>query len=300
MDRKYYAINEETARQAHYMNSFREFKPGAQTEEYKQHVDRVYDICEKIAEVKPAFLEKALYMADRYSKKLADYFNAYNRNECACPSVMVCGPANFPVRKKEKQNARRESLLAEWRSLEYYKQKINNILTCSNPILSSDENAIEMLKDKIADLEAEKELKKAINAHYRKHGSMEGFDGDISDKLKRHIDFMIEKGFIYGCRVFDTTNVNAEIKRSRARLEELQQIKERGNIETETDITGLTVIENTEAMRLQLVFDEKPDPEVREVLKKNGFRWAPSQNAWQRQLTNNARYSLKIVLNELK
>ena len=35
---------------------------------------------------------------------------------------------------------------------------------------------------------------------------------------------------------------------------------------------------------------------MREVLKSNGFKWAPSQGAWQRQLTNNARYALKKVI----
>ena len=60
------------------------------------------------------------------------------------------------------------------------------------------------------------------------------------------------------------------------------------------------MVENTDNMRLQLIFDGKPEPEVREILKKNGFRWAPSQSAWQRQLTNNAKYALKEVMSELK
>ncbi len=43
--------------------------------------------------------------------------------------------------------------------------------------------------------------------------------------------------------------------------------------------------------RLQLFFDEKPAAEQRQALKQNGFVWAPSQGAWQRQLTKNAIYS---------
>lgn len=38
-------------------------------------------------------------------------------------------------------------------------------------------------------------------------------------------------------------------------------------------------------MRVQFIFDSKPDAETRDLLKANGFRWAPSQGAWQRQLT---------------
>ena len=40
--------------------------------------------------------------------------------------------------------------------------------------------------------------------------------------------------------------------------------------------------------RLQLIFEEKPDADQRQELKSNGFKWAPSQGAWQRQLNQNA------------
>lgn len=36
--------------------------------------------------------------------------------------------------------------------------------------------------------------------------------------------------------------------------------------------------------RLRLYFDEKPSEEQRSKLKCNGFKWAPSVGAWQRQL----------------
>ena len=53
-------------------------------------------------------------------------------------------------------------------------------------------------------------------------------------------------------------------------------------------------------MRLQLIFDGKPKEEVRNILKKNGFRWSPHYGAWQRQLTDNAIYSLKRVTEAIK
>ena len=40
--------------------------------------------------------------------------------------------------------------------------------------------------------------------------------------------------------------------------------------------------------RLQLIFAEKPDADTRQALKSEGFKWAPSQGAWQRQLNQNA------------
>jgi len=57
--------------------------------------------------------------------------------------------------------------------------------------------------------------------------------------------------------------------------------------------------ENVEANRLQLLFPGKPDEETRKRLKRHGFRWAPSEGAWQRQLTNAARYAAQEVLEGL-
>ena len=48
--------------------------------------------------------------------------------------------------------------------------------------------------------------------------------------------------------------------------------------------------------RLQILFDGKPDEETRAALKSNGFRWSPKNQAWQRQLTRNAEYAARQVL----
>lgn len=53
-------------------------------------------------------------------------------------------------------------------------------------------------------------------------------------------------------------------------------------------------------MRLQLIFDGKPEDAVRDILKKNGFKWSPKNGAWQRQLTDNALFSLKRVTEAIK
>jgi len=57
---------------------------------------------------------------------------------------------------------------------------------------------------------------------------------------------------------------------------------------------------NPDAARIQLTFPGKPDPAVRDVLKSNGFRWAPSAGAWQRHLNNAGRYAAKRVLSALQ
>ena len=97
---------------------------------------------------------------------------------------------------------------------------------------------------------------------------------------------------------YELTNNNANIRSTRERLERLKKVKEQGTKESENKF--FTAVENTEIMRLQLIFDGKPEPEVRDILKSNGFKWAPSQSAWQRQLTVNAKYALNRVIKELE
>jgi hypothetical protein len=85
------------------------------------------------------------------------------------------------------------------------------------------------------------------------------------------------------------TNNNAEIKRLKARIAEVTKYQEVGFSGWEFD--GGTAEANTDMNRLQLFFNEKPDERQRALLKANGFKWAPSQAAWQRQLTDNAIYA---------
>ena len=88
---------------------------------------------------------------------------------------------------------------------------------------------------------------------------------------------------------YDLTNNNSEIKRLKGRIAELTHNQEVGF--SGWDFEGGRAEANTDMNRLQLFFDEKVDIEQRQILKSCGFKWAPSQGAWQRQLTDNALYS---------
>ena len=138
---------------------------------------------------------------------------------------------------------------------------------------------------------------KALNAYYRNNETIEGYDGLITQDMQMHLDFVFKFNFIHGS-LFDTSNINQEIKRNRDRLTQIQRVKDAGT--SETEYNGFRVVENSELMRLQIIFNGKPEPEVRDILKSNGFKWAPSQSAWQRQLTSNAKYSLKRVVEQLQ
>ena len=86
---------------------------------------------------------------------------------------------------------------------------------------------------------------------------------------------------------FHLSNNNANIHRVEQRIDDL---KNRGDFVGWAFPGGRAEINEGEN-RLQLFFDEKPAEEQRRELKHNGFKWAPSQGAWQRQLNRNAIFA---------
>lgn len=300
-ERIYYTISEETARIAKEINSFSEYKAGSATTEYRHYCDMAYDILDKIKIEKPEQAGKIEKKVDYYCRKLAEYYNDYYRNEASCPSVLICGAGNFPVKKKNRQNSRRETLHNTWKYLENYLRKIEDILTNKQPIKSGDGDAIEKLTAKIEQLEKEHRLHLEANHYYKKNGTLKGFDG-LEEKEAAEIEDFIKRNPIFP--PFFTNNETANIRRYKERLKKLLKEKENGTAEhTEADAenNGLfTVVENKEIMRLQILFDGIPPAAARDILKRNGFKWSPKNKAWQRQLTDNARYAYKNIKNSLK
>ena len=301
MEKLFFTINEETARVANDVNSMRDYREGSATAEYRKKVEEVYAIVEQIAEKKPKLLDRAQGMAVRYSRKLAEYYNAYYRNEASCPSILISGAGNFPTRKKDRQNSRRRSLMEEWNYLEGYARKIRNLLFMEQPILSGDAEAVELLEEKLERLKEDQERMKAANKAIRKKNTAEG-DEDLKDMgySEEQICKLREPNYIgiAGYPSYVLQNNNANIHRVEGRLNSLKQAKEAGTQETENKF--FRIVENSEIMRLQLFFDGKPEDKVRGILKQNSFRWSPSNGCWQRQLTGNARYAVHRIIKDLE
>ena len=276
------------------MMSFYDYKKGSKTAQYKERVDRAYELAEKIAEARPDQADRVFGMADRYSKKMAEYINRDIHIGCMCPSAMISGAGNFPVKKKKKQDQAWEKNRQFYSEIQGILNKMKSIFNGKDQILSGDQDAIEKLEKKLENLKDMQARMKEANKAIRMKDMEKGDDllknmGYTEKQIKelREPDFCGRIGY----PSYALQNNNANIHRIEGRLKELRAAKEKGTQETENKF--FKVVENTESMRLQLLFDEKPEPEVREVLRRNGFRWAQSQEAWQRQLNNNARYALE-------
>lgn len=286
----YYKINEEAARRAKEMNSFYEYKPGRATEEYKTMVDKAAEIAqEQKAHVDPMYHEKIDRLLDTYSRKLAENMNNGYAIDARVPSVMIAGPANFPTRKKEKQNAARDRNMQEWREIQELLNKIRGVGT--GGISADDPGAVEKLKKKLENLEELQETMKFANDYYRKNGTLDKCPFLTQEQIQK-LKSDMESKWHYGNVPFlhwQLSNNGAEIRRLKKRIEELEH-------KAETDFVGWQfdggyVEPDKEDNRLRIFFDEKPDEGIRTILKSNGFKWSPRAGAWQRQLTANAFYA---------
>lgn len=286
----YYSINEGAARRAKEMNSYSDYKPGSATAEYRHYVDNAFEIAQaQKKRVDPMYHEKIDSLLDTYARKLAANMNHSFAIDARVPSILIAGGSNFPVRQKEKQNAARDSNMQEWQYIQGLLDKIRS--TGMGGIRQDDPQAIPKLEKKLAGLEKAQETMKAVNAYYRKHGTLDGCPHLSPENLEKLKAAMVS-GWHYEKKPFQSwelSNNSAEIRRIRQRIDSLTRARE--TVYVGWEFEGGHVEANREQSRLQVFFDGKPDADTRQQLKEHGFRWAPSVGAWQRLLNENAYYA---------
>lgn len=278
---KYYPINEEAARRAKNANSFSDYVPGSATAAYREMVDRAYALGERQkGRVDPMYHEKIDGLIDRYARKLAENINQSNLIDARVPSILIAGGSNFPVRKKEKQNAARDKNMGEYMQIEGLLDKVRS--TGMGGISADDDRAVEKLEAKLAGLEAMQEEMKTVNAYYRKHKTLEGcpvLSAEEIGKLQSSMASDWRKNPVpYPSYLL--TNNNANIRRTRQRIEDLKSQSEYAGWAFPGGQAEINEGEN----RLQLFFEEKPSEEQRRELKSKGpayERWAKVYNLKQ-------------------
>lgn len=294
----YYPINEDTARNAHYMVHMSDYKPGSATASYRAAVDEASALVEaQKTKVSPYYHDKLDGLLDRYALRLAEWTNDYNRNQASYPSQFISGAGGFNMRKHNKQMAREDSLWKEYDEIKDLLHKMESVGT--GPVDLADPYAREMLGDQLRRLQRQLDDGKAMNAWYRKHKTLHGFPG-MSDEAAARNDAAIASAPAYAQRPmpdFELASLRGKIKRVQARIAELDKRSQQADQPTgSTKFDGGEIVRNLEANRLQIIFDEKPDEATRAALKSNGFRWSPRYGAWQRQLTQNAESAARRAL----
>lgn len=130
-------------------------------------------------------------------------------------------------------------------------------------IYSDDPQAIEKLKEKLLRLENQRASIKA-----REHSTWE------------------------------LTNIGASIRETKRRIERLERQE---NMEfKEVKLKDGKVTHNKEINRIQFLFDNIPDEEIRRQLKSHGFHWSKYEKAWQREFNQNCIRATNIIIKEIQ
>jgi hypothetical protein len=170
----------------------------------------------------------------------------------------------------------------------YYEEKAEAIES-NQAIFSDDPDAIDKLKAKTAAAVERQDLMKAGNKIVKSKKLT------IEQKIEQlkaagHSPQILQPDFCgrVGYADYELTNNNANIRRMKQRLEQLERAfinaVEKGDTEQEYPDLDLIVRHARTINRIQLIFSGKPSLEIRNLLKSYGFRWAPSEGAWQRHL----------------
>ena len=235
--------------------------------------------------------------ADRY-RGLAEKANKQSKEAFKLSrSIVEHIPLGQPILVgHHSERAHRSLLDRSWNTLgksiklsekaEYFEQKAaaaeNN-----DAIYLGDDDAVERLEAKLANLEKKQEMMKETNKIIRSKKLSE---------IEKH-DKLIELGYSengirevftpnyignIGFPSYSITNNGANIRRVKEQLEKAKRMKV--TEDKEYKIGDVRIVENYQENRLQLFFPGKPDEDVRTQLKHNGFRWSRFSGCWQSYL----------------
>jgi frataxin-like iron-binding protein CyaY len=273
-------INEELARRNHENHCTSDYTRDSQTQRYYIEVAKfekcVKEAMKRVKEFESKKkLENLLYS---FKVKYANWINRHNSAGASHVSWFIAGRGNYNMNKHNKWIEKESKLMHELDEIMNMKDKINSIVNGDRIIKSGDSDALFKLKEK---------LEKAVKEH-------QGYK-DYNIRAKKESTSPLPS--------YVLSNSNARIRSIKNRIEDLEKAKEKGSSEIEFKRSeknkDIKIIDNVEIMRIQIIFPYKPDEEIRNSLKRNGFRYSPKNTAWQRHRNNRSVYVAKDIIEKI-
>ena len=233
---------------------------------------------------------------DRYIEKFKEWLSAQSR--CFSQAITGAGgwkPATF--RRHEKTIAAERNA---YNRLQEWCQKV--IKRCNRQERLTGWAEVERLQDKLDNLTRAQEMMKAANKIIRdnKLAEIEKVDELVALGFNEQTALQIMEpdycGRI-GFASYSLSNNLAKIKDTEAKLKRHTAMATMQD-EVKTYEWGELHIDYSDE-RYRFVFDGKPAQEIIDLLKSNAFKWSRANGAWQRQITMNAKYAVKRILDKL-
>jgi len=235
--------------------------------------------------------------AEKAEEKSAEYWEASTEISRQIPfgQPILIDHYSAPraIRDKEKiHNYMRKSFEEKDKS-EYYRYKAKAAEE-NEAINSDDPKALEKLNAKLKALEESHEVMKEANKYFRKHGTLEGFTKLSEERIKQIERYRGRNGQPFPS--YTLSNSRQNIRSVKKRIEELKEIASME--EKEVSGSDWIIKVSKEHNRVMIIFDDKPDADIRKKLKGNGFRWAPSVGAWQKKISAWNVYNAETIMKE--
>lgn len=210
--------------------------------------------------------ERYQELAEKSREKSQQHYELYQKMSNAIPLGQPILTDHYSTnatrRSYQKMHSQFDKSVEADNKAEYYENKVDTIE--SNKSISLDDpRAIEKLQDKLKRLEHERE-----NIKSRPHATWE------------------------------LQNIGAEIRRVKERIKQIEELEELDFKDIE--FTGGKAILNKEVNRIQILFDDKPSEEIRNILKHRGFKWSRYEQAWQRLYNKNTIYATNRAIEEIQ
>lgn len=206
-----------------------------------------------------------------------------------CMSPFIVGPAKFPTARNQKRLSTEEK-----RTTEFAEWEARAITAIKKKLAPAPEPA----EDRLASLEKQRDLMKAINAEYRKcKGDIDAMQipGDAlkATMKKTRESYWLGRDNYKPFEAFELTSINAKIKRLQSNVA-AEEARTQSPVR-EAVVGDVTIVDNPDADRYQVMFPGKPSAEMIGRLKGSGFRWTPSVGAWQGYRNNRTLWKLEEI-----
>jgi hypothetical protein len=219
-----------------------------------------------------------------YKERTIKYLSSCSR----CMSSFIVGPAKFPTRQQEKRHNVVDARLNDL--VEYRKKAVaairRDLRPEIGPIMASDGDATERLKLKLEEAEKCQQNMKKTNEAWRYYEKKNDPSKLLALGLNQAtIDALAEKmkdAYSWERQPYPAymlTNNGSNIRRLKERIQHVSATQSAPVVSIEGENARFE--DCPPENRVRLFFPGKPSADIREILKKNGFRWAPSIGAWQ-------------------
>lgn len=242
---------------------------------------------------------------EAYYEKFKNWVGILFSKQSSILSPMITGPARFNNRRNTSANNAYEKAASEfnkWRE-NYARGILRRIESAKSPEQRANEEWAAFKKEIQSAMVPIVAIDEGRDRGYNRALFVSSLYGKIERKANNGQTGLVIAAIDY-IKEF-SAKLRKPIFTSRHKVWKLAEIcqqkeaenaknAERDNAEFPCDCG--TVILNYSENRLQIIYDEKPSAEIRSNLKKCAFRWAPSEGAWQRQLTSSAIHAAIQVL----